>query len=79
MDDQETRIGIFALISKNYDTSGYITVYAGNEILTINDGNDYLLQSIRVRILDPNTKLPLSGALLGQNNSIYLEILTPSQ
>jgi hypothetical protein len=79
MDDKETRIGIFALISKNYDTSGYITVYAGNEILTINQGNDYLLQSIRVRILDPNTKLPLSGSLLGVNNSVYLEIINPSQ
>lgn len=79
MDDAETRIGIFALISKNYDTSGYITVYGGSEILTINSGNPYLLQSIRVRILDPNTKLPLSNALLGMNNSVYLEILTPSQ
>jgi hypothetical protein len=79
MDDSETRIGIFALISKNYDTSGYITVYGGSEILTINSGSPYLLQSIRVRILDPNSKLPLSNALLGLNNSIYLEILTPSQ
>lgn len=79
MDDSETRIGIFALISKNYDTSGYITVYGGSEILTINSGNPYLLQSIRVRILDPNSKLPLSNALIGLNNSIYLEILTPSQ
>jgi hypothetical protein len=79
MDDSETRIGIFALISKNYDTSGYITVYGGSEILTINSGSPYLLQSIRVRILDPNSKLPLSNALLGLNNSVYLEILTPSQ
>lgn len=79
MDDTETRIGIFALISKNYDTSGYITVYGGSEILTVNSGTPYLLQSIRVRILDPNTKLPLNNALLGINNSIYLEILTPTQ
>lgn len=79
MDDSETRIGIFALISKNYDTSGYITVYGGSEILTINSGNSYLIQSIRVRILDPNTKLPLSNAIIGLNNSVYLEILTPSQ
>lgn len=79
MDDSETRIGIFALISKNYDTSGYITVYGGSEILTINSGNPYLLQSIRCRILDPNTKLPLNNAILGLNNSIYLEIITPSQ
>jgi hypothetical protein len=77
IDDSETRIGIFALISKNYDTSGYITVYGGSEILTINSGSPYLLQSIRVRILDPNTKLPLSNALLGMNNSVYLEILNP--
>lgn len=76
IDDKETRLGIFAIASRNYEGSGYITVYQGSEQTTINQGAGYLLSSIRVRILDPMTKQPIPNSLIGPNNSVCLEILT---
>ena len=77
IDDNNTKNTIFSVASRNYDTSGYITVYPGNEIRGVYIGEDYQISSISVRILDPTTMNPINDAILGTNNSVYIELLNP--
>lgn len=77
IDDNQAKNTIFCVISRNYDTSGYVTVYGGSEARNIYNGEPYQISSISVRILDPISMTPLSNSILGKNNSIYIEIITP--
>lgn len=64
--------GIMSIASKNYNNGGYITAYGDGSIVFQNNGEPFILSSIRVQILDPITKKLVST--LGRNNSIIIQI-----
>ena len=63
---------IMNVASKNYNASGFITVYSDGSITYVNNGEPYMLSSLRVRILDPITKTPITT--LGTKNSVFIQI-----
>lgn len=69
------RHNIMAIVSRQYDNLGFISFFPGaGSLQYINTGQPFNLASLKVRILDPKTKQPLSDASLGNGNSIFLEL-----
>jgi len=73
--DDRTMSGIVQIASNNWDTSGFVTVYADSSIAFTNNSNELLpITQIGIRILNPITKTP--HTLLGDKSTIFLEKLT---
>ena len=72
-DDRTVRNDIMAVCSRQYDNNGYITFFGGDGTqVFVNRGAPFLLSSVDVAVLDPDTKQPSSA--LGTGNSIFLEV-----
>jgi hypothetical protein len=63
---------IMNVASKNYNQGGYITGYGDGSITYTNTGEPYMLSSLRVRILDPITKTPITT--IGPKNSVFVQV-----
>jgi hypothetical protein len=67
---------ICAIGSKEYNTQGVISIYPdGSSFYTNTSNMPVVISSMRVRILDSLTKKPT--AILGERNSIFLELVNP--
>ena len=70
--DDRTMSGIVQIASSNWDSSGFVTVYADSSVVFVNTANELMsIGSINVRLLDPITKKP--ATLLGDKSTIFLE------
>lgn len=77
-EDSSIRRNIFGILSKNYIQNGYITAYAESGVGWQNTGPPFLLTDLKVEILDPTTKEPVTN--VGKNNSVFLELVSaPAQ
>ena len=77
-EDSAIRRNIFGILSKNYIQNGYITAYSESGIGWQNTGPPFLLTDLKVEILDPTTKEPVTN--VGKNNSVFLELVSaPAQ
>ena len=64
---------ITSIMSKQYNNADFITVYSESSIPYQHIGEPVMLSSIRIRILDPTTNLPVDS--LGQASVVFLEII----
>ena len=62
-----------AAVSKQYNANDFVTGYADSGVVYEHVGATQILSSLRLRILDPQTK-ELSGGL-GTNSTIILEVV----
>lgn len=62
---------VFGIVSAQYVSNGYVTGFSDSAIPYTHEGRPFTLQNIRVRILDPSTKQPVS---LGPNSTLYMEV-----
>lgn len=68
---------ICAIGSKEYSNLGVISLYSNGMPFYTNQGDDFVLTNLRVRILDSITKQP--STTLGSKNSIFIEYQSPVQ
>jgi hypothetical protein len=66
---------ICAIGSKEYSNLGVISLYSNGMPFYTNQGDDFVLTNLRVRILDSITKQP--STTLGSKNSIFIEYIAP--
>jgi hypothetical protein len=66
---------ICAVGSKEYSNLGVISLYSNGMPFYTNNGDDFVLTNLRVRILDSLTKQP--STTLGEKNSIFIEVINP--
>jgi hypothetical protein len=64
---------ITSIMSKQYNNADFITVYSESSIPYQHIGEPVMLSSIRIRILDPTTNLPVDS--LGEASVVFLEII----
>lgn len=62
-----------AIVSNYNNENNLITGYSTDSMPYIHRGSSQLLKTIRIRILDPTTKLPIPD--LGPNNFVYIQII----
>ena len=75
--DTEGRKGsVVAVVSKQYNANDFITGYADSAIAYEHTGAAQTLSSLRVKVIDPLTKLPVKG--LGKNSTVFMEVVQPS-
>jgi hypothetical protein len=67
---------ICAIGSKEYSNLGVISLYGTGMPFYTNNGDDFIISNMRVRILDSLTKQP--STTLGEKNSIFIEYISPS-
>jgi hypothetical protein len=70
--DDKTYQTIAHIGSKEYDNNGSITLFGDGTNFYTNSGEQKIISSLNVRILDGTTKQPTQ--ILGQNNSIFIQI-----
>jgi hypothetical protein len=70
--DDKTYQTIAHVGSKEYDNNGSITLFGDGTNFYTNSGEQKIISSLNVRILDGTTKQPTQ--ILGQNNSIFIQI-----
>jgi hypothetical protein len=63
---------VFAIVSGQYIQDGIVTGFQDSGIPYMHNSQPFALNNIKVRILDPSTKQPLT--ILGNNSTIYLQI-----
>ena len=63
---------VFAIISRQYVNDGFIYAESDSAIPYTHMGSSFNLQNVKIRILDPITKTPITT--LGDNSSLYLQI-----
>lgn len=66
---------ICAIGSKEYSNLGVISLYGTGMPFYTNNGLDFVISNLRVRILDSLTKQP--STTLGEKNSIFIEYIPP--
>lgn len=72
--DQTSRMSsVVAAVSKQYNSNDFITGYADSGIAYTHIGATQILSSLKLRILDPQTK-ELAGGL-GDNSTVVLEVI----
>jgi len=74
IDNDGNRPNISAIVSKQYDANDIVTGFADSAIPYTHRGVPTLLNSARVRILDPDTKEVVST--LGDRNTVFLQLNT---
>ena len=70
----ENRPNISAIVSKQYDSNDIVTGFSDSAIPYVHRGAPTMLNSARVRILDPDTKQVVST--LGNRNNVFLQLTT---
>lgn len=68
---------ICAIASKEYSNLGVVSIYATGVPFYTNNGEDFIINNLRVRILDSITKQPTTT--LGAKNSVFIEYFPPPQ
>lgn len=68
---------ICAIASKEYTNLGVVSIYATGVPFYTNNGEDFIINNLRVRILDSITKQPTTT--LGIKNSVFIEYFPPPQ
>ena len=63
---------IFGIVSKQYISDGFVTGFSDSAVPYVHNGTNFLLQNMKIRILDPATKKPIDT--LGVSSTLYLEI-----
>lgn len=63
---------IFGIVSKQYISDGFVTGFSDSAVPYVHNGTNFLIQNMKIRILDPATKEPIKT--LGKNSTLYLEI-----
>ena len=64
---------VVAAVSKQYNSNDFITGFADSGIAYTHVGATQILSSLRLRILEPQTK-ELAGGL-GDNSTVILEVV----
>ena len=72
INDKSIKKDIVGICSKQYQASDYITAYSDSAVPYIHTGQDVLLNSVKIRITDPDGTVPKS---LGGNHCVVLEVL----
>ena len=72
--NEENRPNISAIVSKQYDSNDIVTGFSDSAIPYVHRGVPVVLNSARVRILDPDTKQVVST--LGERNTVFLQLTT---
>jgi hypothetical protein len=67
---------ICAISSKEYSNMGVVSIYSTGIPFYTNNGEDFVINNLRVRILDSITKQPTTT--LGAKNSVFIEYFPPS-
>jgi hypothetical protein len=72
IDNHQNRANISAIVSKQYDANDIVTGFADSAIPYTHRGVPTIINSARVRILDPDTKEVVST--LGERNTVFLQL-----
>lgn len=72
--NDENRANISAIVSKQYDANDIVTGFADSAIPYVHRGTPQMLNSARVRILDPDTREVVTT--LGKRNTVFLQLTT---
>jgi hypothetical protein len=72
IDNLQNRANISAIVSKQYDANDIITGFSDSAIPYTHRGVPTIINSARVRILDPDTKEVVST--LGDRNTVFLQL-----
>lgn len=64
---------IRAILGSYYETSNWVQGYSSDSILYQHTGSPQILSRLRIRILDPNTKEPVTT--LGSNSFVYVMVV----
>ena len=67
---------VVAVVSKQYNANDFITGYQDSAIAYEHTGAAQTLSSLRVKVIDPLTKLPVKG--LGKNSTVFMEVVQPT-
>ena len=70
--DSANRSDILGIIPKQYTNNNTITAYENSSLNWVNEGEDFLLSSLKIEILDPETKKVATD--VGSSNAVYLEV-----
>ncbi len=70
----EIRPNISAIVSKQYDSNDIVTGFSDSAIPYVHRGSSTIINSARVRILDPDTKQVVTT--LGERNTVFLQLTT---
>lgn len=66
---------VFGIITNYYRSNNYVVASTEDGVLYEHVGNSVQINTIRIRILNPNTLEPVPG--LDQDNSIFLSLIKP--
>jgi len=72
--NDENRANISAIVSKQYDANDIVTGFADSAIPYVHRGTPQMINSARVRILDPDTREVVTT--LGKRNNVFLQLTT---
>ena len=72
-EDETRRLHISAIVSQQYVNNNFTTGFPESGVVWVNQGESFLLSSMKVEILDGTKKKPVTG--LGSNSSIFFRIL----
>lgn len=64
---------ITAIVSKEYDSNQIVTGYSDSGFTYIHRGNPYIITEANVRILDPQTKQPVTE--IGPNSTLFFDVI----
>lgn len=64
---------IRAIVGSYYQESNWVAGYASDSIIYEHTGSPQTISKLRIRILDPNTKEPITT--LGDNSFVYVQII----
>jgi hypothetical protein len=73
MDSAESNPSIQAIVSSQFDSNNRVTGFGDSALSYVHQGAGYLLSDLRVRILDPDSKLV--AADIGSENSIIIDVI----
>ena len=72
---EDGRLGaVIGVVSKNYNSNDFITGYGADSGISFQHvGVPQSISSVKIRIIDPKTNLPVEG--LGSNSTVFLELV----
>ena len=72
---EDGRLGaVIGVVSKNYNSNDFITGYGADSGIAFQHvGVPQSISSVKIRIIDPKTNLPVEG--LGSNSTVFLELV----
>jgi hypothetical protein len=72
---EDGRLGaVIGVVSKNYNSNDFITGYGADSGIAFQHvGVPQTISSVKIRIIDPKTNLPVEG--LGSNSTVFLEVV----